>query len=480
MPKFASTCQRRFHAAALLTLALLFALALTASAQDNSVYISIRHYEGIHSTDFEEIERLTRAAFLPIISDSDGFIGYFGMSDVEAGALVSISLFETQEQAIASNELAGSYVAENLAPLLPNPPRIIEGAVHTGGLGLLADPSRLQASLRIYDGFQADNLAAFVNTIEEGLLPLLIETDGFFSYSLMDDGAGTLAALSIYDSEASALASNEKARDFVAENLAAFLPNAPSIISGRVGIAVLASLNDGANLIEDGPLDETVFASVRVYDGVEPTAQGEIARLTNAGFLPILRESDGFAGYFLLSANDTLIAVSHFESAEQAAASNLAARDFVAENLAPLLPNSPLIFEGPLTINHVAALGAAGEPGAIDELYASVRFYDGFDLAHFDEANALAIAQLLPALQELAGFFALFALNDGEDTVLAISIFDGEEAALAANDVGKAFTMEYLADWAPNPPTGATGKIAIAALAERNMGENLVGALLEG
>ena len=99
-------------------------------------------------------------------------------------------------------------------------------------------------------------------------------------------------------------------------------------------------------------------------------------------------------------------------------------------------------------------------------------FYEGFDLRHFDEANDLAISHLLPALQELRGLFAQFAFNDGEDTVVGISIFDNEEASLAANNAGKAFTIEYLADWAPNPPTGAAGKLAIAAQAEIDMGNN--------
>lgn len=63
---------------------------------------------------------------------------------------------------------------------------------------------------------------------------------------------------------------------------------------------------------------------------------------------------------------------------------------------------------------------------------------------------------------------------------MGISVFESEEAALAANDLGKAFTIEYVADWAPNPPTGISGKLAIASLAKINMGENLSSAMMEG
>ena len=70
-------------------------------------------------------------------------------------------------------------------------------------------------------------------------------------------------------------------------------------------------------------------------------------------------------------------------------------------------------------------------------------------------------------------------MNDGVDTVVGISVFAGEEAALASNNIGRAFTRDYLADWAPNPPSGVSGKLAIAALAAVNAGENLVGEMME-
>ena len=94
----------------------------------------------------------------------------------------------------------------------------------------------------------------------------------------------------------------------------------------------------GANLVEYEAMDDSVFASVRLYDGVDPADQAEIASLTAEGFLPIIRESDGFVGYYFLTAEDRLATVSLFDSPEQASASNEKARGFIAENLAPLLP----------------------------------------------------------------------------------------------------------------------------------------------
>ncbi|MCY3832246.1 MAG: hypothetical protein OXG85_04465 [Chloroflexi bacterium] len=473
-----NTVGARFRLATCLlvfSLLALLALPLAASAHEESVFASIRLYDGIEPTDLAEADRITRQGFLPLISESDGFIAYYVVHPQD-GQLAAINVFESREQALASNELAREFVVEKLAPLLPNPPRIVEGSVDLAFVEMLdgmahGDVNSLHASLRVYDGFAAADLAQFVSIVEDGFLPIMRETDGFFGYYLMHDDAGALAAFSIFASEASALASNEKARDFVAENLTAYLPNDPTVVAGRVAVAVLADHRDGANLINDA-----AFASLRVYEGVDPADQAEIARLTTAGFLPIMRASAGFVGYYFLPAEDKLATVSLFNSPEQASASNDKARAFVAAELAPLLPNPPTAFEGRLAIDYLAAPIPSEALADVGQLFASIRFYQGFDLSHFDEANELAIAHLLPALQELGGFFALFALNDGEDTVVGISVFESEEAALAANETGKAFTREYLAEWAPNPPTGVTGQLAIAALAEINMGENLAGA----
>ena len=89
-----------------------------------------------------------------------------------------------------------------------------------------------------------------------------------------------------------------------------------------LGVAALEDIDQGANLVGAAPADSKVFASVRVYDGVDAADQSEIARVTAAGFLPIMRESDGFVGYYLLPAGDQLAAISLFDSPEQAAASN--------------------------------------------------------------------------------------------------------------------------------------------------------------
>jgi len=475
-------CSRGLSVLLALSLLLLLAVPITILAQDtgeSEVFASVRVYAGVDPAGHAEIARLTSEGFLPIMRESDGFVGYYLLP--AGDMLAAISLFDSAEQASASNEKARDFVTQNLAPLLPNEPTILAGTLDLWHLAALDDMMRgdsdstLYAALRLYDNYDLTGRAESVELVETIFVPMQQEAGGLFNYFTMNDGVDRVAALSVYDTAANALAANELAAEFMAEYLPDSSSEEPTRINGSLAVAAFAELNEGANLVAD-----SVFASVRVYAGIDPADQAEIARLTADGFLPIMRESDGFVGYYLMSAGDMLAAISLFDSAEQATASNEAAREFVAENLTPLLPNAPQIFEGSLSINHVAALDDSDDAAGVSELYASIRLYEGFDLMHFEEANDLAISHLLPALQDLGGFFALFALNDGEDTVVGISIFDSEAASLAANDVGKAFTIEYFADWAPNPPTGPSGKLAIASQAEINMGENLVGAMMEG
>ena len=447
-------------------------------ALDDKVFASVRVYSGVDPADQAEIARLTAEGFLPIIRESDGFVGYYLLP--AGDMLAAVSLFETAEQATASTGMARDFVGAHLAPLLPNAPMIVEGTVEVSFVAdademMMAEGgSSLHALLAIYDGFDMAHLDETVDLVGSMFLPALSEAGGLFRYYGISDGVDKAVALRIMDSEASLARGSEIAADFVAGYLGDWLPEDPLQVSGQLAVASLADVDMGANLIEGEAMDDSVFASVRLYDGVEPADQANIASLTAEGFLPIIRESDGFVGYYFLTAGDRLATVSLFDSAEQASASNNKAREFIAENLAPLLPKAPTIFEGLLSMNIVAAHSESGE------LYASIRFYDGFDLTHFDEANDLAHSQLLPALRELGGLFAQFAFNDGEDTVVGVSIFDSEEASMAANELGKAFTAEYLADWAPNPPAGIAGKLAIAAQAQINMGENLVGAPMAG
>ena len=65
---------------------------------------------------------------MPIISEMPGFVAYYFV-DAGDSVMVSTSVFEHKAAEEESNWKAGEFVAQHLAPLLPNPPQITTGEV---------------------------------------------------------------------------------------------------------------------------------------------------------------------------------------------------------------------------------------------------------------------------------------------------------------------------------------------------------------
>ena len=88
------------------------------------MYVTVRRYDGV--TDPSEAGRLVEEGFIPIISEMPGFVAYYWV-DAGEGVMVSTSVFEHKDAEEQSNWRAGDFVAQYMAPLLPNPPQITAG-----------------------------------------------------------------------------------------------------------------------------------------------------------------------------------------------------------------------------------------------------------------------------------------------------------------------------------------------------------------
>ena len=258
---------------------------------------------------------------------------------------------------------------------------------------------------------------------------------------------------------------------------------------------------------QDMAEEDNIFVSIRVYEGVDPADQAELARLIGDGFLPFMRDGEGFVGYFVLAADDVLVTISLFDSEEEASASNEAAREFVVDVLAPLLPNPPRIVKGAVDLfqmptdddmmpedtddesSEEAHDESSGDEHDDDneemvtdedvtDLFGALRIYDNYDLSYLDQANEVIETIMLPAQMDVGGFYGYFAMNDGEDSVAGLSVFDSEESAAAANEVAAAVVAEHMADWLPPDPVRINGRLSVAGLAGNHDGENLVGEMM--
>src|SRR5438876_5391352 len=100
----------------------------------------------------------------------------------------------------------------------------------------------MYATVRRYEG--VTDSAEVGRQVAEGFLPLIREVPGFVAYYFVDAGDGVMVSTSIFeDLEATqgifedregVSESNKRAADWVRENLAQLLPNAPQITAGEV------------------------------------------------------------------------------------------------------------------------------------------------------------------------------------------------------------------------------------------------------
>jgi hypothetical protein len=96
------------------------------------MYAVVRRFEGV--TDTQEVARIVKEGFVPIISEMPGFVAYYWV-DAGDGVIVSTSVFEHKEAEEQSTYRAGEFVQEHLASFYPNPPQVTAGEVEASETG---------------------------------------------------------------------------------------------------------------------------------------------------------------------------------------------------------------------------------------------------------------------------------------------------------------------------------------------------------
>jgi hypothetical protein len=96
------------------------------------MYASIRKYGDVHSP--AETAHRVEQSFVPVLQGLPGFKGYY-LVDAEDG-IITVSLFESREAALASAEKAAAWVRENMVERHGGaPPEIAAGEVRVAVSG---------------------------------------------------------------------------------------------------------------------------------------------------------------------------------------------------------------------------------------------------------------------------------------------------------------------------------------------------------
>jgi len=96
-----------------------------------------------------------------------------------------------------------------------------------------------------------------------------------------------------------------------------------------------------------------MFTTIRKYN-IRRGSADELARRVREGFVPLIRQMEGFRSYYLLDGGpNVLITISRFNSAEEAFASNEKAADWVRNNVLEFTKGMPEIMAGQTLIAEV-------------------------------------------------------------------------------------------------------------------------------
>ena len=96
-----------------------------------------------------------------------------------------------------------------------------------------------------------------------------------------------------------------------------------------------------------------MFSAIRRYTVEQGTVE-ELIRRVQEGFVPIVRNMPGFMGYYLVNGGpDVLIAISVFDDADGALASNEQAADWVRKNVLGSAAGRPEVIVGDVVISEV-------------------------------------------------------------------------------------------------------------------------------
>ena len=93
------------------------------------MFATVRRYEGIDSSNIDELTKKVGESLAPKLSKLPDFSSYF-LVDTGNGVMSSIGLFETSTQANESTRVASEWVRdEKLENILQNPPKVTDGEV---------------------------------------------------------------------------------------------------------------------------------------------------------------------------------------------------------------------------------------------------------------------------------------------------------------------------------------------------------------
>lgn len=204
------------------------------------MFASIRRYR-LTRGSMDDLVRRVDETFAEDIARQPGFVSYEFM-DCDDGEITTISVFETSDQAEASREIAQRWTEDNLGDMDFTRMDALRGEILVSRADQdMLTPSHAGSdekfgSIRRY-ALRSGSVGDLMHVVDEGFADRLAEMDGFDAYHALDCGRGEILSISLFRDQTAAEESDERALEFVRDQLADFDMERTEIIGGRVTVS---------------------------------------------------------------------------------------------------------------------------------------------------------------------------------------------------------------------------------------------------
>jgi|GEM_PF-1064950 hypothetical protein len=204
------------------------------------MFASMRRYR-LAPDRADEFVRRVDATFADRIAEQAGFVSYL-LIDCGEGDLFSLSLFAEPAQAEASRELAQRWTTEQLPDIDFTRFEAIHGesAVSRAAPGMLEPvhhgSPRKSVSIRLYH-LRSGDVADLLRTVDQGFADRLRSMDGFEASHVLDCENGEVLWVTVLRDEQTADVSEERAIEFVRDELTEFRLEREVAIRGEIAVS---------------------------------------------------------------------------------------------------------------------------------------------------------------------------------------------------------------------------------------------------
>ena len=215
------------------------------------MFASIRRYR-LRQGPMEELARRVDDGFAEEISAQPGFASY-EFIDCGEGEVITLSVFRHADEAEASRALAQQWTEASLSDFEFSRIEALRGEILVSRAARdMLEPGHAGtgerfASLRRYR-LRSGSVPELMHVVDGVFAERIQGMDGFEAYHALDCGGGEIVSISLFRDQASAEQSDERALEFIRDDLSEFEIERSEVIGGRVAVSrALADLLEPAH-----------------------------------------------------------------------------------------------------------------------------------------------------------------------------------------------------------------------------------------